>query len=555
MKSVQLLFALFALVTIGSSCKKMIDVETQDVVEQKNMYKNLYDADAAIIGLYGQFQLLAEQHVVLNELRADLVAVTDNANENLRQIENHDAKDGNPYIDPKPYYKVILTCNDMLYHFDVMLQNKILDKTEYSVRYADVASIRNWVYLELGIQFGKVPYVTSNISDIASLEKVTNSGQYAPVSFDNLLDSLVTNQELLSVLSPYPSNTSLITTVDGYATQRFFINKEVLLGQLYLWRGKGDDYHNAAIAFKSVMETGGTGDYFTYRVTGSSKGDNNDLAVGYVRYQEENEGSLINNNSQGWRSIFAREEDKLFDYEWIWYLPYSALFEPENPFMRLFSSTQGRYLLKPSQQAMDNWNAQVQKNDFPYDARGPKFSYNIINGHPEVMKYQYNTNAQKWFLYRAGELNLDFAEAANRDGYHSIANAILNQGIQPSLGNALIDEGAPYVFDARKSSNPSIAGDWYLNAGIRGRANLYSVPVDGDSTLSIENNITDERALELAFEGERWSDLVRIARRRNDPAYLADKVYEKLLKENNGNAASVRSKLMNMDNWYLPFKW
>jgi hypothetical protein len=423
------------------------------------------------------------------------------------------------------------------------------------VRYADVASIRSWVYLQLGIQYGKVPYITSDIPNLDTLKSLVNSSSYVPISFDNLIDSLIKVQEQLSFQLPYPTGTSLMTTVDGYTTNKFFINKQVLLGQLYLWRGKGEDYHNAAVAFKSVMETGGVGDFYTYRLTGASKADNNDLAVSYIRYQELNEGSLVNNNSQGWRSIFARSEDALFDREWIWYLPYNSLFKPEDPFSQLFSSSQGKYLLKPSKAAIDNWNAQTQKNNFSYDARGPIFSYNMINGQPEVMKYQYAATAQKWFLYRAAELHLDFAEAVNRDGHHDIANAILNQGIQASLGNALIDEGAPYIFDARKISNPSIAGDWFLNAGIRGRANLYSVPVVGDSTLSIENNITDERALELAFEGERWSDLLRIALRRNDPAYLADKVYQKLLKENNGNAASVRAKLMNKDNWYLPFKW
>ena len=62
-------------------------------------------------------------------------------------------------------------------------------------------------------------------------------------------------------------------------------------------------------------------------------------------------------------------------------------------------------------------------------------------------------------------------------------------------------------------------------------------------------------ALELAYEGNRWEDLVRVALRRNDPAFLADKVYDKLSKEGNSNASAVRSKLMNVDNWYLPFNW
>jgi hypothetical protein len=68
--------------------------------------------------------------------------------------------------------------------------------------------------------------------------------------------------------------------------------------------------------------------------------------------------------------------------------------------------------------------------------------------------------------------------------------------------------------------------------------------------------ILDEDALELAYEGERWPDLLRIAIRRNDPAYIADKIYNKLIKSglSAGAAGQARSKLMARD-WFLPFKW
>jgi len=79
--------------------------------------------------------------------------------------------------------------------------------------------------------------------------------------------------------------------------------------------------------------------------------------------------------------------------------------------------------------------------------------------------------------------------------------------------------------------------------------------VTGDSTLSIENSIIDEGALELAYEGYRWPDLLRVALRRNDPAFLADKIYNKLRKDGVADAAAVRAKLMDKKNWYLPFKW
>ena len=544
-----------------SSCKKILDAESKDVLEEKNMYRNIFDADAAVIGVYGKFMGLAEQYVVLNELRGDLATVTVKADANLQQIDEHRVQDGNPYASPRPFYEVILNCNDVLHNLDIMLRDKKLKVEEYNMRYSDIATVRCWLYLQLGIHFGKVPYVTDEFADMAALDAI---GSMPRIEFNQLIDTLTRQMEALPYMQPYASSASLVTTVDGYVTNKFFINKQIMVGQLYLWKG---DYRKAAVAFKTVMEVGGTGDLNTNRVTYGSKADNNDLAVGYVRYREWDESQLIDNNSQGWRSIFARSEDKLFGYEWIWYLPFNESFKPVDPFINLFSNRGGSYLVQPSQYAIDKWNSQKQKNDFSYDARGKKFSWRMLNDQPVIMKYLYNyldeksfapinlfAKNGKWFLYRAASLHLDFAEAANRDGHQPLAYALLNQGLT-TIPNKITNEGNPYNFDARKSENPRITGDWSANAGIRGRANLYSLDVTGDSTLFIEDQVINEAGLELAYEGRRWSDLVRIALRRNDPAFLADKIYNKLIAQNNPKAAEVRTRLMNRENWYLPFKF
>jgi len=546
---------------IASSCNKMLDVAPKDVLDQQNMYRDVFDADAAVIGVYGKFMNLATPYVVLNEVRADLMTTTATADEYLKQLNEHDVKEGNPYADPKPFYTVILNCNDVMANFDIMLRDKKLKQEEYNMRYSDVAALRSWVYLQLGIQFGNVPYVTDPLSTTTDMQNVALMPR---IPFNQLLDELIKTMEGLPYMKPYATSSSLVATVDGYTTNKFYVNKEALLGELYLWR---NDYHKAASALKSLMETAGTGDLYNYRLTGASKADNNDLAVGYVRYREEDEGMLIDNNSQGWRSMFARDEDAMFDREWVWYLPFNKSFEPVDPFINLFSNRGGSYMLKPSQYALDVWNAQVQKNDFAYDARGKVFTARSIDGQPVAMKYLYNylngdgfnplnvfEKNGKWFLYRAASMHLDFAEAANRDNHQGLAYAIVNQGLT-TIPNKITGEGFPYDFDARKSDNPKITGDWCLNVGVRGRANLYSQTVTGDSTLSIEEGIVSEAGLELASEGRRWSDLVRVALRRNDPSFLANKIYEKLVREKNPRATEVRDKLMNKDNWYLPFKW
>jgi hypothetical protein len=97
-------------------------------------------------------------------------------------------------------------------------------------------------------------------------------------------------------------------------------------------------------------------------------------------------------------------------------------------------------------------------------------------------------------------------------------------------------------------------GLWHRNTGIRSRVYLQgiSIPEGADSLIYIEDKVIDETSLELAFEGHRWGDLVRIAIRRNDPAFLADKIYAKLQKAGYAEAAEVRSKLMDRNNWFLP---
>ena len=207
------------------------------------------------------------------------------------------------------------------------------------------------------------------------------------------------------------------------------------------------------------------------------------------------------------------------------------------------------------------------------------YSSSTVSGSPVVMKYLYNyvnpatglpvgaTLQEKngtWFLYRAATLHLRFAEATNRDGRRKLAFALLNGGISATFDSnpanrdqttkqATFDT-PPYNFNARNGDVPLLREDWYRNIGIRGRAALQNVAVVGDSTVSIENSLIEESALELAYEGQCWPDLVRIALRRNDPNFLADKVYQKLKRANNPNAEAVRTKLMNKNNWFLPSK-
>lgn len=573
--------ASFAILLISlSGCKKIFDIKPQIELDETQAYQNVYDADAAVVGIYGKFMGLADRYVVLNELRGDLLDVTNNADENLRQISTHSVTESNPYASPKPFYELILNCNDVMEHFKVMLKENKMNADQFNQRYSDVGSLRSFLYLQLGIHFGQVPYVTSALKNV---DDVKNAGNFPKLPFHVLLDSLINFSESLPFKDVYPTGTNLNITVDGYNTQKFFVNKKVILGDLYLWKG---NYLKAADYYRQVMETGTQGvidgRYYTfYKLGWDSNGDIDH----YISYSRGGDASTLVYNSQ-WRIMFEQPFGSSgFDREWVWVLPFDSKFQPQNSLVKLFSPLGGNYLVQPSKEIIDMWDGETQRpvlgNSIPYDARKLLSTMNI-GGQPVAMKYLYNyinyatgipanplLKNGKWFLFRQTHLHMRFAEAANRSGKYRLAWGFWNSGIAgayPAPGSDVTSfhntlwEPAPFNFDARNSGSsgvPYYRADWYRNIGIRARANLVDATVPAaDSLMTIENGLIKETALENAFEGTRWPDLLRISLRRNDPAFIADKVYNKLIKSgiSAGSAAAARAKLMAKD-YYLPFKW
>lgn len=571
----------FLLMGTMASCKKVFDLPPKDQLDASQMYRDVYDADAAIVGLYGKFQKLAEQYIILNELRADMVNYTANADQYLREISTHNVSSENPYANPRPFYELIINCNDVIKNFNIMRADKKLKEADFQQRYADVVYLRTFLYLQLGIHYGEVPYVTNALE---TLDAVKDPSKFPKLSFNTLLDSLINFAEGVSFKDDYPAGTNLNVTVDGYPTSKWFVNKKFILGDLHLWKG---NYTTAANYYRQVMETGTVGTvngsyYSMYKLGWDSNGDIDH----YISYSKPGDANTLITTTQ-WRIMFEQPfSSEGFRREWIWAIPFDSKFKPQNPFVKLFSPIGGSYLLMPSKEAIDNWDNQQQKPastttgtpGIPYDARG-QLSWKMIGGQPVVMKYLYNylnnssnlplnvlAQNSKWFLYRQTHLHLRFAEASNRVGKSRLAWGLLNSGIAGAYPSPTSDvtkfhntlsETAPFNFDARNSGAsgvPFYRADWYRNIGVRSRANLVDIAVPtSDSLLSIETALINETALENGFEGTRWADLVRVALRRNDPAFLADKVYAKLLKDGVPNAAAVRAKLMNKANWYLPF--
>ncbi|PTR01436.1 SusD-like starch-binding protein associating with outer membrane [Mucilaginibacter yixingensis] len=552
----------FVISTLGG-CKKMFDNTPENVLQQSQTFKTVYDADAAMLGIYGKFSNLSDRYIMLNEMRADLLDVTVKSNNYLRQLSTHAVTDDNPYADPRPFYEVIANCNDALKNMSRMYDQKLLDYNQYWQRAADLGLLRSWLYLQLGIHYGNVPYVTEPIDDINQLK---DESKFAKISFNELLDRLIAYTS--TIPAPFlDQNTSansptLIMATNNYVIKdgifKFFIHRRSLLGDLQLWKG---NYHKAAEYYKDVMETGTKlvtstdyqiDQYDTYRITNDNSGASTLMTIG---------------TTNPWQNIFSNDlAEAQTNRERMWTLPLDKNFGNKNPLVDLFSYSRN-YLAKPSALAINNWNNQVRSDGGLTDRRGLNASYRMQGADAEVLKFtaKYNPSSPYevtgvWILYRASELHLRYAEAANRDAHSKIAAAVLNDGLTKLGGSTtLAADGSVevYPYDFKYNGAPN-NGMWYRSIGIRGRAVNQNVTIDQTNLVEdTENKLIDEEGLENAFEGYRWADLLRIALRRQatDPNYLANKIGAKFDASGSQDAGAVRARLANKANWYLPFKW
>jgi hypothetical protein len=234
---------------------------------------------------------------------------------------------------------------------------------------------------------------------------------------------------------------------------------------------------------------------------------------------------------ESWINIFISSETQ--GGEVLIAVPYSRDNKNENQ-LYYWTSYQLDYLVRPTSVIIDMYSKQVAQNDQQTGDlyRGVGITYDVIDGKNVINKYLIDDAvpaSSDIIMQRVSDLHLLLAEALNLAGYYTDALDLVN------------------------ANNSEFDVYWRNGRGIRERVYLksYEIPAGTtDSATYIEDLIMEERAMELAYEGRRWFDLMRVARRRGN-AYLANKVAAKF--SNPALAEEVRNLLMDEKNWYLPF--
>jgi len=457
------------------------EIPSDRTTPDKN-FKSLLDAELACIAPLAILRDVAPQMIFASDLLSDMTVITENADLNWQEINNHNLRADNPYIDASNLYKVIINANEsLLYIENIAKTDQDITDIDIKVLKGNLIGIRSWAYFTIARLYGEVAYIKDN------LPKLTENLTYIPR--ESMLDTLINN------LTPY-------LDIDYQDYLNLSMYNKALIGEIYLEK---QDYENAVNHLIMAIE-GFENDPDLYKVNKS--------------YQKDY-----------WKKIFLNAESNISEV--MIAVPFDYTNNQINP-IELWYGYHDQYVAKPTNFIVDLFNIQVNiRNRITGDIyRGLGASYDTINGNNFVNKYNLEPVAlsSDLILYRAADIHLLLAEAMNRSGDSRAALKILSDGYVERSG-------------------------WENSIGIRKRAYLSSyiyedIPTDFDAVNYVEDLIVQERALELAFEGKRWTDLMRVARRRG-PSYLADKVALKYSDPNMANA--VREKLMNEANWYLPF--
>lgn len=563
---------------MGVSCSDFLYEDSDQVAyADRNLLTDDADTLWAMAGIMNKMQVIADRTILLGEVRGDLVTLTGDASADLRALADFDVpvSSGNKYNRPRDYYAIINNCNYYLANADTTLRNSRNERI-FLKEFAAVKAFRAWTYLQLALNYQSVPLITEPVLSMEDAEKNFPRADIKEVC-RYFIDDLIPYAEVETPSYGYIRNTD---------SKLFYYPIKVLLGDLYLWNGQ---YREAAQSYYRYISTR-NGTNAAYPVSTNavrfSKNDSHWMSIQdywssmFISERSSSTSELITmipgdsipseGNYSELRDLFNTSEANDYTSSIV---PSQAIIDLSAAQKYCHYTTGGEYVYAPD--GLDNFHTGDLRISSIYTNLDNLGNLNIMSNGKRVTNYSVISKYQtrNVHILRRAMVYLRLAEALNRAGFPRFAFQILKTGVNNSV---IARDVIPYYpADSAFIASFNFPNTAYIlettaglstenTQGLHSRGSGYTAANDSyafleDSVLTahpspltaqmeyVEDLITDEEALEFAFEGHRFYDLMRIALRRNDPSYLATRV----ARRTGTFSPSLQNLLMDTKNWYL----
>lgn len=603
--------ALSALLLGTTSCEDLLTTDSTIVMfADDNTLSNATDTVYSVMGIVQKMQKIADRTVLFGELRGDLSSLTEYASSDLQAIAGFTVDNENEYNSPVDYFAVINNCNYFLATADTAYRRN--DESVFKAEYGAVLSFRAWTYLQFAQAYGKVPFVT---------EPILSSDKAIPDDYE-WLDIKEIAKRLMADLEPFVDyRFPQYGSIDNFTSDEIFIPTRLILGDLCLWAGEGyyeqaaKYYHDYLSSLERNITVGVERIWWNSKEFAENNGygfDNTYTALFGSNYKEQ-QITIIPMEDEDYDGIVSQMENIYCstedNYNYYKATASSAMKELSGAqkfcYLNIDPNTYIRTIVYPDPEEQSN-----------YLLRGDLRLYSMLDNdeleEEDVESANYSLHTQdikkidktKICIYRKDLVYLRLAEALNRAGFPQSAFCILKYGlcdenIQKYVSQDEIDRASasglltfnvnnfkPLTIDVRNGNTTetgTVMGIHSRGCGYAPSDTFYVMPkvdtlateyqaladsaskaqyIQEKSIPMVEQMIIDELALETAFEGNRFGDLIRISQHRGedngtyqDNAFLADKIAVR-----NGSETpdeSLRSLLTGdgvsyNSAWYLP---
>ena len=618
----------YCLLVIGmTSCQDFFETDSDRQIFDPALDQKT-DSMFYTLGILKSVQQVADQYVMVGEMRGDLVQTNQYTETDLRRLADFSADVTNKYDSAYAYYRIINNCNYYIAHRDTSLRTG--SRRVAIPEFAEALAVRAWAYMQLCKNYGEVPFYTDPLVSIGDANR-----SLPTKDLQGICDALTPELELYSGINvdggtPVPNYGEISaglfngTSSEDAASEssqkkvqskNAMIPVDVILGDLFL---ETHQYEKAAQHyFQYLLDNKVVTQNVNVRMDATmltlfedvlpDNFDSNRDGTSWVNIFDGGVSDIITyiplatNRMRG----VVTELPRYFGYDF-----YTTTIDAKNQ--------SARYLPERQIDASPSYIALSNAQDYYYVPRGSNTSNIVVQTFNQGDWRRYVTmhqviptsredstysvmikyNSANVPLYRTSTIYLRLGEAINRMGYPDLAFAILKDGINEDLlsyveqgdstdvafGRYIHQESAellsttiPFLSEEnravfkennRKNTGIHSRGCYYTQgkspyqyntivgkklSELTAAYNLDTLYTLQDTINAMEDLLCDEMSLELSFEGNRFGDLTRIARHKNNAGlYGANFGTEWLARKLDYKNPAV--SLRDEKNWYLPFR-